>query len=188
MAEIPEKAPKKVKEKRQTPQERLAALRYNQMMYGRTVGEQSLAAKIIDYGAPYLKHPKFQGLMKAFKNGMSFKFDISANGKVSTVETDGSQILYNGKILFYARPVNRYEDNLLLVRAAAAQLQDIEAVVHLVFAVIRSLPDLEPGQLTYSHHQFYQGLDTLASSPENLGPNMTLGSYQHTKVHERKKF
>jgi hypothetical protein len=190
MAELPEKAPnkikeKRIKEKRQTPEQRLAALRYNQMMYGRTQGEQVLAPRTVDYGASYLKHPKFQSLIKAFKNGTAYTFDITSGGRVSSISTDGAQILFGDKILFYSRSLNRYEDNLVLVRAAAVQCQGNEAAVHLIFAVIRSFPELEPGQLTYSRHQFYAGLGTLASSSEDQGPNMPLGSYKHTKVHER---
>jgi len=192
MAELPEKAPnkikeKRIKEKRQTPEERLAALRYNQMMYGRTQGEQVLAPRTVDYGASYLKHPKFQSLIKAFKNGTAYAFDITSGGKVTSISTDGAQILFGGKILFYSRSLNRYEDNLLLVRATAVQFQGSEAAVHLIFAVIRSFPELESGQLTYSRHQFYAGLGTLTSSEADQGPNMPLGSFKHTKVHERVK-
>jgi len=185
MAEIPGKAPKKVKEKKQTPQERQEALRYNHMMYGPTDGEQKLTPRKVDYGAPYLKHPKFQSLMKAFKNGTAFKFEITANEKLSTIATDGSQISVNGKMIFYSRPLNKYEDNLLIDRAAAVQFQAMDAIVHLVFAVLRSFPELEEGQLIYQRHQFYHGLETLDGGPAGEGPNLLLGAYKHTKVHER---
>ena len=53
----PEQAPKKVKDKKQTPEERSEALRYNQIMYGRTAGEMQLMPRKVDYGASFLKHP-----------------------------------------------------------------------------------------------------------------------------------
>jgi hypothetical protein len=176
------KAPKKIKDKKQTPEQRLEALRYNHMMYGRTEGEMSLKPKKVDYGASFLKHAKFQSLMTAFKNGTSFKFDITMGEKVFTVATDGSHISYDNKILCYSRPLNKYEDNLLLDRLIAIKLQGSDAAVHLVFAVLRSLPELSDHQLTYQHHEFYHGAVSLDSIPEEQGSNLLLGAFRHSKV------
>jgi hypothetical protein len=187
MAELPAKAPKKIKEKRQTPEERLEALRYNHMMYGPTEGEQKLTPKKIDYGVSYLKHPKFQSLIKAFKNGTTFKFDINANGKLFSIDTDGSHISFNGKVLCYSRPLNRYEDNLLLDRASAIGFQTNDAVVHLIFAVLRSFPEIDESQLVFQRKAFYHGNETLEVGAEAQGPNLLLGAFKHTKFHERVK-
>jgi hypothetical protein len=181
------KAPKKEKEKRQTPQERLEAMRYNHMMYGPTEGELKLNPKKVDYGASFLKHPKFQSLMVAFKNGTSCKFDITANGKLSTIATDGSHITFDGKVLFYSRALNKYEDNLLLDRGPAIQLQTTDPVVHLVFAVLRSLPEIAE-QLSYQHHKFYHGTGSLETSSTEQGSNLLLGPYKHNKTHEKIKY
>jgi hypothetical protein len=62
MADTPTKAPKKEKVQRQSAEDRLAALRYNHMMYGPTEGEAKLTPKKVNYGAPFLKHPKFMWL------------------------------------------------------------------------------------------------------------------------------
>ena len=183
-----EKAPKKVKEKKQTPQERLEAMRYNHMMYGPTEGELKMAPKKIDFGASFIKHPKFQSLMTAFKNGTAFKFDITANGKISTIATDGSHITFDAKVLFYARPLNKYEDNLLLDRGSAVQLQSTDAVVHLVFAVLRSLPELGEPPLSYLHHKFYQGTGSLETSATDQGSNILIGPYKHNKTHEKTRY
>jgi len=183
-----DKAPKKVKERKQSPQERLEAMRYNHMMYGPTEGELKLNPKKVDFGASFLKHPKFQSLMTAFKNGTAFKFDITASGKISTIDTDGSHISFDGKVLFYTRPLNKYEDNLLLDRAVAIQLQATDAVVHLVFAVLRSFPELGEPQLLYLHHKFYHGTATLESGAADQGSNLLIGPYKHNKTHERTKY
>jgi hypothetical protein len=183
-----EKAPKKVKEKKQTPQERLEAMRYNHMMYGPTEGELKMAPKKIDFGASFLKHPKFQSLMTAFKNGTAFKFDVTTNGKISTISTDGSHISFDTKVLFYARSLNKYEDNLLLDRGSAVQLQSTDAVVHLVFAVLRSLPELGEPPFSYMHHKFYQGTGSLETSATDQGSNILIGPYKHNKTHEKIKY
>lgn len=179
------KAPKKVKEKRQTPQERLEAMRYNHMMYGPTPGEVRPAQKKINYGASYLNHPKFQSLMTAFKNGSNYKFDVIDKAKVCTISTDGSHISFNNKIIYYSRSLNRHEDNLLLDKTSVVQYQSVDALVHLVFAVIRSFPELGAPPLFYMNHQFYQGADTLEATVAELGPNLLLGSFKHSKEQER---
>ena len=171
MTGTPGKTHKKEKEKRQTPEERLEALRYNHMMYGPTAGEHRPAPKKINYGASYLTHPKFQGLMTAFKKGLASQFDVNDKGKVCTISTDGAHIAFNGKTIYYSRPLNRYEENLLLDRAAVVQFQTTDALVHLVFAVLRSFPELGAPPFYYMNHQFFQGADTLEAAgrrPEAL--------------------
>jgi hypothetical protein len=181
------KAPKKQKEKRQTPEERLEALRYNQMMYGPTAGELRPPPRKINYGASYLKHPKFQSLMAAFKKETAFKFDVSDKGKVFTISTDGSHILFDGKIIYYCRPLNRHEHSLLMDRAAVLQYQSNEALVHLVFAVLLSFPELGAPQLTYRYGQFIYGAEPLEAGIATHGPNLLIGSYKHGKAPERMK-
>lgn len=184
MTAKPGKAPKKVKEKRQTPEERLEALRYNHMMYGPTAGELRPDAKKINYGASYLKHPKFQSLITAFKKGTAFQFDVTDKGKVCTISTDGSHISFDGKVIYYSRPLNKHEDNLLLDRASTIQYQTTEALVHLAFAVLRSFPELGTPQLSYMRHQFYYGAETLEAGIAEQGPNLLIGSYKHHKAQE----
>ncbi len=157
------------------------------MMYGPTEGELKMNPKKIDFGASFLKHPKFQNLISAFKNGTAFQFDISANGKAFTIATDGSHISFAGKTICYSRPLNRYEDNLLLDRAASIQLQTTDAVVHLVFAVLRSFPELGEHGLQYLHHKFYHGNSSLETSADQEGSNLLMGSYKHNKTHERNR-
>ena len=185
MTASPEKAPKKIKEKRQTPEERLEAMRYNHMMYGPTEGELKMAPKKVDYGAPFLKHPKFLGLMTAFRKGTSSSFDISAAGKNYTIATDNSQISFNGRVLFYSRPLNRHEDNLLLDKNSAIQHQTNDPVIHLIFAVMRSFPEMETPQLQYSHRKFFNGIETLETSAAEQGANLLIGAYKHNKVQEK---
>lgn len=184
MTVSPGKAPKKVKEKRQTPEERAEALRYNHMMYGPTAGEARPSAKKTNFGASYLAHPKFQALITAFKKGQTYQFDVTDKAKVCTIGTDGSHISFNGKTLFYARPLNRHEENLLLDRLTAAQFQTTDALVHLVFAVLRSLPELGPSALYYMNHQFYLGQETLEAGAAEQGQNLLMGSYRHQKVQD----
>jgi hypothetical protein len=187
MTASPEKAPKKVKDKRQTPQERLELMRYNHMMYGPTEGELKLAPKKIDFGASYLKHPKFQNLMTAFRRGAAFTFDITLKGSVSSIATDGSHITFDGRTLFYARPLNKHEDNLFLDRATAVQYQTNDAVIHLVFAVLRSFPELGEPLLLHMYHKFFYGPESLESVAAGHGSNILIGPYQHNKPHERPK-
>lgn len=183
-ADAPKPA-KKEKEKRQTPEERLEALRYNHMMYGPTENELKHAPKKVDYGAPYLKHPKFQSLMAAFRKGAAFSFDVTAGGKTCSVATEDSQISFNGKTLFYARSLNRFEDNLLLDRSTALQQQTNDVLIHLVFAVLRHFPELGPVPLTYLHKKFFLGPDPLDSVGDEHASNLMLGSFKHTKFVEK---
>lgn len=178
-------APKKEKEKKQTPEERLQALRYNHMMYGPTAGEPRPAARRADYGAAYLKHPKFQSLMTAFKKGTPFTFEVTDKGRTFPIATDGTQITFDGKVVFYSRYLNRYEENLLLDRSVALQCQSIEAFVHLVFAVIRSLPELEAPALSHFQGQFYLDGETLDVGIAASGPNLLLGSFRHGQAAEK---
>jgi hypothetical protein len=185
MTATPGKAPKKEKVKRQSPEERLEALRYNHMMYGPTAGEFRPPAKKINYGASYLSHPKFQSLMMSFKKGTAYQFDVTDKGKVCTISTDGAHISFNGKTIYYSRPLNRHEDNLLLDRAATVQFQTTDALVHLVFAVLRSFPEFGTPPFYYSNHQFYQGVETLEAAAAEQGPNLLIGSFKHQKVQEK---
>ena len=185
MTAKPGKPPKKVKEKRQTPEERLEALRYNHMMYGPTAGEGRPAVKKINFGASYLSHPKFQALLAAFKKDAAFKFDVTDKAKVYAISTEGSHLSFDGRTIFYSRPLNRHEDNLLLDRAAATQYQGIDAFVHLVFAVLRSFPELGAPPLSYLHHQFYLGAETLEAGIADQGPNLLIGPYKHARAHEQ---
>lgn len=185
MTAIAKKAPKKGKEKKQSTEERLEALRYNHMMYGPTAGELRPVPKKSNYGASYLNHPKFKNLMTAFKNGSEFKFDVSNKSKVYTISTDGSHILFDGKIIYYCRPANRYEHDLLMDRASMIQYQANEAFVHLAFAVLKSFPELETHQLSYVQNQFYWGTETLEVSVAAQGPNFMIGSYRLGKTQEK---
>jgi len=179
--------PKKVKEKKQTPEERLQALRYNHMMYGPTAGEVKPTPKKVNLGAAYLDHPKFQALMAAFKKGTAYKFDVTQKGKLWTIATDGTHLTFDGKIIYYSRTSNRYEDHLLLDRAAAIQYQGNDALVHLAVAVLRSLPELGTPQLGFMNHQFYYGAEPLEAGIAEQGPNLLIGSFKHMKVQERPK-
>jgi hypothetical protein len=181
----PEKAPKKTKEKGQTPQERLEHMRYNQLMYGRTLTERKLAPKSVDYGASYLKHPKFQALMTAFRKGTAFSFEVTANGAAITIATDDSRITFGGKLLFYSRPLNRHEENLYLDRTTAVRVQESDPAVHLVFAVIKSFPEMEAPGLLFLYHKFYLGNESLDSTPAGEGTNLLIGSFPHSKAPER---
>ena len=187
MTATPEKTAKKEKAKRQTPEERLANLRYNHMMYGPTPGERRPAAKKIDYGASYLKHPKFQSLMAAFKKGTEFQFGVTDRAKSHTISTGEGQIFFDGKLIFYSRSVNRYECDLLLDRAAAIQFHAIDAFVHLAIAVIGSLPELGTPQLRFANSEFYYGDETLESGIAQQGPNLLIGTYRNREAAEKSK-
>jgi len=187
MTTTPGNAPKKVKEKKQSPEKRQEALRYNHMMYGPTAGEMRPASKKVNYGASYLQHPKFQSLMTAFKKGTAFQFDVTDKGKVCTISTDGSTICFDGKIIFYSRLLNKYENNLLIDRTTTAQLETIDSFIHLAFAVLRSFPELGTPQLSYMNHQFYYGSETLEAGVAEQGPNLLIGSYRHAKAQEKTK-
>ena len=185
MAELTKKAPKKEKEKRQTPEERLEAMRYNHMMYGPTEGETKLMPKKVNYGAPYLKHPKFQSLLTAFKNGTEFKFDIITDGKLISIATDGNHIRFDGKTIFYSRQLNKHEDNLFLDWSGAIQHQPVDAAVHLVFAVLRSFPAPGAPDLTYQHHKFFLGTDMLEFDTDEQTGNLLIGPFSSNKSHKK---
>ena len=178
MADTPTKAPKKEKVQRQSAEDRLAALRYNHMMYGPTEGEAKLTPKKVNYGAPFLKHPKFQSLMTAFRHGGAFKFDITTDGRVVSISTAENHIRFDDKTLFYARALNKHEDNLFLDRAMAVQLQSQEPVVHLVFAVLRHFSELGEPDLAYQRHKFYQGNDPLEFATGDQANNLMLGPFK----------
>lgn len=184
MAAATGKAPKKEKVKRQTPEERLAGMRYIRMMYGPTAGEQSLVARKINLGATYLEHPKFQDLMTAFKKGDSFQFSVKDKNRNYAIVTDGTNILFDGRTLFYSRPLNRHEDNLLLDRVTAVQYQTNDALIHLAVAVIRSLPELGTPKISYINHKLYYGAETLEEASAEQGPNLLIGSFRHKKTPE----
>ena len=176
------KPPKKEKKKPRTAEERAEAARYSQMMYGPTAGEMRTVAKKIDFGAPYLKHPKFQGLMAAFRNGSTFQFNVADKGRSFTISTDGQHILFEGKVLFYSRDLNKHERSLLLDRQTLPQYQSIEAFVHLVFAVPRSLPELGPTLLSYRNNEFFLGAEELGAGMPEQGPNIMIGTYKPHSV------
>jgi hypothetical protein len=180
-----DKPAKPAKERRQTPEEKLEALRYNQLMYGRTSTERKLQPKRVDYGASFLKHPKFQELITAFRKGAAARFEVRADGDAFTVATDGSQITFNDKVLFYGRNAGKQVDHLYLERASAVQLQGNEVAVHLVFAVLRSFQELGEHGLIYLYHKFYQGPESLDSGPGGPGTNLDLGTFKHNRPHER---
>jgi hypothetical protein len=184
MTTAPGKAPKKEKPKRQTPEERQEALRYNHIMYGPTAGEMRPAAKKIDFGAPYLAHPKFQSLMAAFKKGAAFEFNVTDKGKSHVISTDEAQIRFNGKVIYYSHSLNRYESDLLLDRSAALQFQGIDAFVHLAIAVLRSFPELGASQLSFRFGEFWYGMEKMETAIAGQGPNLRIGSY---RVHEGKE-
>jgi hypothetical protein len=187
MTTSPGKAPKKEKEKRQTPEERMEALRYNHMMYGPTPGEVRPISKKVNLGTSYLKDPKFQSLMTAFKKGTAFQFNVTDKGKVYTIATDGTHITFDGKAIYYSRTLNKHEDNLLMDRTAVVQYQSTEALVHLAVAVLRHLSELGAPRLVYLNHEFYYGAETLESGAAEFGPNLLIGSFKHQKAAERSR-
>ena len=179
MSASPEKATRKPKQKREPPPDMSESIRYSQIMYGRTATELRMQPKRVDYGASYLRAPKFQNLMAAFRKGTEAQFDITAGDTVTTIATNGSSISFRGRVLFYTRSQNRYETNLFLDRDAAVQFQDLEAAVHLVFAVVRSFPELGDSALRYQYHKFFHGDETLESVPTGLSNNVLLGAYRN---------
>lgn len=181
MSDLPGKTPKKVKERRSQPPDMTKSVNYSQMMYGWTENERRMLPKRVDYGASYLKHPKFQNLMTAFKKGQTFAFDVITGGDTCSIATDGTQITFKGRTLFYTRSLSKHEDNLFLDRQGAVQLQTQEAAVHLVFAVLRSLPELGETGIRYHNKKFWLGMETLETDSSDLGTNLLLGSYQHMK-------
>ncbi len=185
MTATPAKAPKKEKEKKQTPAERVEALRYNHMMYGPTAGELRPVTKKLNLGSSYLKHPKFQSLMTAFRKGVAFQFDVTDKGKTYAIATDGTQISFDGKTIYYSRPLNKHEDNLLLDRVAVVQYQTTDALIHLAVAILRSLPELGAPRLAHMNQQFYYGTETLETGIAEQGQNLLIGSFKHSKAQEK---
>lgn len=185
MNAAPGKAPKKEKVRKQTPEERAEALRYNHMMYGPTAGERRPVAKKVNYGAAYLQHPKFLELMTAFRKGTAFKFDVTDKARTYTIATSESQISFDGRILFYSRALNKYEENLLLDRSVVIQYQVVDALVHLVFAVLRHFPELDAPALSYLNQQFYCEGESLDAGIPTQGPNLLLGPYRHSKAQDK---
>jgi hypothetical protein len=181
----PDKKPKK--ERKQTEAERLAALRYNHMLYGPTAGELRPVAKTTYDGSAYLKHPKFQSLIAAFKKGTEFKFDVTDKDRVFTISTAESNLAFDGKIMFYSRPLNRHEHSLLLDKQAAIPYQRRESFVHFVFAVLKSLPELEAPPLAYRRPEFLLGSESMEDTVATQGPNLLLGAYTHSHPQERPK-
>jgi hypothetical protein len=179
------KAPKKEKPKKQTPAERLEAMRYNHMMYGPTAGEFRPPVKKVNYGSAYLEHPKFQNLIAAFRKGTGYQFDVVIKGKAIPIATDGELITFDGRTIYYSRPCNRHEDHLLLDREATIQYQNTEALVHLVFAVLRSFPEFAGHTMSYRQHEFYWGAETLEAGVAAQGPNLLIGSFRHAKVQDK---
>jgi hypothetical protein len=125
--------------------------------------------------------------MAAFKKGASFRFDVTDKGKVYTIATDGSAISFDGRTIYYSRPLSRYEDHLLMDRAVMMQYQNTEALVHLAFAVLRSLPELGTLQLSYVKRQFYYGPETLDTGITQQGSNLLIGTYRHGRLQEKAK-
>ena len=185
MTETDKNPPRKTKEKKQTPEERLAALRYNRMMYGPTPNERRPVPKRVDYGAPYLHHPKFQSLMTAFKNGSDYQFSVSDKGKTYAVSTHESEILFDGKMIYYCRSLNRHENSLLMDRASLVLYQANEALVHLAFAVLLYFPEIGKPLLTYARNAFFYAEGPLGANIEKEGPNLMIGVFKHNKAQEK---
>jgi hypothetical protein len=185
MTTHPSKTPKKEKEKRQSPEARQEALRYNQMMYGPTAHERRALARKVHQGAAYLKHPKFLALMAAFRKGDEFKFEVTDKGKTYLIAASGTHLHFDGKTLFYSRSSNRYEDHLLMDRATLLQYQSVDAIVHLVAAVLRSLPGLEALPLSSLGPQLFYGPDPLDANLAEQGPNLMIGSFKHGRVQDK---
>lgn len=181
------KPPKKEKARKQTPQEREEGLRYIHMMYGPTAGEAKLVARKTNLGSAYLNHPKFQALLEAFKKAGAFQFSVTDKGRSYMIATTAGQITFDGKVLFYAREVNRYEDNLLMDRTTAIQFQNTDALIHLAGAVLRSLPELGPCPLTSINHKLYFGPESFETAAAENGPNFLVGSFKHKRVSEGTK-
>lgn len=172
------KPPKREKVKPQSAEERMEAMRYNQMMYGPTAGERRLLAKTPDFGAAYLKHPKFQALMQAFKGATSSQFNVTHKEKSHTISTDGEHLFFDGKVVFYARALNKYERNLLVDRSVLLQHQTLDPFIHLVFAVIRSLPEVGVKDLSHRNGEFLLAGLGLDAGIAEQGPNLMLGAFR----------
>lgn len=181
MTIAPKKNPKKEKTKQQSPEQRLEALRYNQMMYGATASELVPASKKVNFGGTYIKHDKFQELISAFKNGVKADFSVKEKDKKYRISTDENQILFDDKVIFYSRVLNKFENNLLLDKTEILRYQTTEAFVHLIFAVIRSLPDLGAPRLSYLNNEFLWDSVGLGVGLAEHGPNLLIGSYKIQK-------
>lgn len=167
-----------------TPEERRQALRYNQMMYGPSDRERQLAPKRVDWGGAFLKHPRFQALLEALRKGNAASFEVSAGGRSHLIATNGAEISFDARTVFYTRPMNRYEDHLLVDRAVLVFHEANEVLAHLVFAVMRSLVAAEAPPLNYLRKAYYLGSEPLdANGPE--GSNLLLGAFRHAKPMER---
>ena len=178
MTIAPEKTPKKEKAKRQSPEERKEALRWNHMMYGPTAGEIRPVIKKIDFGASYLSHPKFQSLMTAFKSGSEFQFNVTHKEKTHIISTDGSHIFFDNKIIYYSRRLNKFENHLLVDRSTMRQHQTVEPFIHLAFAVIRSLPELGTQPFSYRNNEFSFSDEGLGMASHEQSPNLMVGVYK----------
>jgi hypothetical protein len=189
MNENPEKAARKPKQKqkREAPPDMTESIRYSRIMYGRTTTELKLLPKRVDHGASYLRHPKFQNLMAAFRKGAEAQFEITAGDAVSVIATSGGSITFQGRVLFYTRPQNHYENNLFLDREAAVQFQGQEAAVHLVFAVVRSFPELGDAGIRYQYHKLYHGDEVLESVSTGLNANILLGAFRNGRPSDRNR-
>jgi len=185
MSATSDKAPKKAKG--QSPEARQEALRYNQMMYGPTAREVRPVSKKVNLGSPYLKDPKFLSLMAAFKKGTAFEFKVNDKGRIYPIATDGTHITFDGKAIYYSRPLNRHEENLLMDRSVVVQYQATEALVHLVAAVLRHLPELEAAPLMVLNREVYYGPQSLEAGIAESGPNLLIGAFKHQKAAERSR-
>lgn len=186
MADSPAKPPKKEKPRRQTEAERQAMLAYHRTMYGPTSGEQRTVVKKVDWGAPYLQHPKFLMLVDAFRHGRAFEFTVTDKGRGFTVATDGGLLRFDGAVVFYSRPINRYESSLLMDRGAALRFQEVESFAHLALAVLRSFPELGPLRLKMVNKEFWWDAERLEAGIAAHGPNLLVGDFRHATPKEKK--
>jgi hypothetical protein len=182
----PAKPAKKEKPKRQTEAERQAMLAYHRTMYGPTSGEHRAVVKKVDWGAPYLQHPKFLGLVEAFRHGRTFEFSVTDKGRAYGVSTDGGLLRFSDAVIFYSRPLNKYESSLLMDRAAALRFQEIESFAHLVFAILRSFPELGPIRLRMSNRELWWDTERLEAGIAAQGPNLLVGDFRHAAPKEKK--
>ncbi len=186
MADSPAKPAKKEKPKRQTEAERQAMLAYHRTMYGPTSGEPRAVVKKVDWGAPYLQHPKFLALVEAFRHGKSFEFNVTDKGRTYAVSTEGGHLRFGGAVVFYSRPINKYESSLLMDRAEALRFQEVESFAHLALAVVRSFPELGPVRLRVSNKEFWWDTERLEAGIAAQGPNLLLGDFRHATPKEKK--
>jgi hypothetical protein len=186
MADSPAKSPKKEKPRRQTEAERRAMLDYHRTMYGPTSGEHRAVVKKVDWGAPYLQHPKFLALVEAFRHGKSYEFSVTDKGRTYAVSTEGGHLRFGGAVVFYSRPINKYESSLLMDRSEALRFQEVESFAHLALAVVRSFPELGPVRLRVSNKEFWWDTERLEAGIAAQGPNLLLGDFRHATPKEKK--